>query len=38
MIAPVSLLVFWLAIRTEVPPGLVRRLIAAADGEPSSVP
>jgi len=37
-IAVVSLAVFWLAIRTELPPGVVRRLIAAADGEPSSAP
>jgi hypothetical protein len=37
-IAVVSLAVFWLAIRTELPPGVTRRLIAAAEAQPSSEP
>jgi amino acid transporter len=37
-IAAVSLAIFWLAIRTELPPGVVGRLIAAADASPASEP
>lgn len=37
-IAVVSLAVFWLAIRTELPRGVTRRLIAAAEAHPSNAP
>ncbi|MBN9022653.1 MAG: APC family permease [Rhizobiales bacterium] len=37
-IAVVSLAVFWLAIRTELPPGVAQRLIGEAEAHPSSAP